>query len=114
MTDPSGTNQGQIKEISILKQRIRELEQSESKCKRLEEALQKSEGKFLELLEHINDIFYELDKQGIIQYCSPSIENLLGYSQAEIIGRSISDFLDTEDILSAIENVQRVMVGQSA
>jgi two-component system cell cycle sensor histidine kinase/response regulator CckA len=114
MTDPSGTNQGQVKEISILKQRIRELEQSESKCKRLEEALQKSEGKFLELLEHINDIFYELDKQGIIKYCSPSIENLLGYSQAEIIGRSISDFLDTEDILSAIENVQRVMVGQTA
>ena len=62
MTDPSRTNQDQIKEISILKQRIQELEQSESKCKRVEEALQKSEEKFLELLEHINDIFYELDE----------------------------------------------------
>ena len=114
MTDPSRTNQDQIEEISILKQRIQELEQSESKCKRVEEALQKSEEKFLELLEHINDIFYELDKQGIIQYCSPSIEDLLGYRQEEIIGRSISDFLDAEDTISAIENVQKVMVGQTA
>ena len=114
MTDPSRTNQDQIEEISILKQRIQELEQSESKCKRVEEALQKSEEKFLELLEHINDIFYELDKQGIIQYCSPSIEDLLGYRQEEIIGRSISDFLDAEDTISAIENLQKVMLGQTA
>ena len=114
MTDPSGTNQDQINEISILKQRTRELEQSEAKCKRVEEALQKSEEKFLELLEHINDIFYELDKQGIIQYCSPSIEDLLGYHQEEIIGRSISDFLDAQDTISAIENLQKVMLGQTA
>ena len=114
MTDPSRTNQHQINEISILKQRIQELEQSESKCKRVEEALQKSEEKFLELLEHINDIFYELDKQGIIQYCSPSIEDLLGYHQEEIIGRSISDFLDAQDTISAIENLQKVMLGQAA
>ena len=115
MTDPSGTNQDQSKEISILKQRIRELEKSESKCKRLEEALQKSEGKFLELLEHINDIFYELDTRGIMQYCSPSVENLFGYSQAEIIGRSINDFLDAEDRISDIEErVQRVMAGKAA
>jgi diguanylate cyclase (GGDEF)-like protein/PAS domain S-box-containing protein len=114
MTDPSSTNQDQLKEISTLKQRIRELEQSESKCKQVEEALQKSEEKFLELLEHINDIFYELDKQGVIKYCSPSIERLLGYYQEEIIGRSIVDFLDNEDTFSAIENVKKVMVGQAA
>ena len=114
MTDPSRTNQDQITERSILKQRIRELEKSESKCKRLEEALHKSEKKFLELIEHINDIFYELDKQGTIQYCSPSVEQLLGYPQMEIIGRSINDFLDTEDRLSAIENAQSFMSGQTA
>jgi len=112
--DQAKTNSEQIKEISAFKQIVHELEQSESKCKRVEEALQKSEEKFLELLEHINDIFYELDKQGIIQYCSPSVERLLGYYQAEIIGRSISDFLDTEDTLSAIENIQKVMVGHTA
>jgi diguanylate cyclase (GGDEF)-like protein/PAS domain S-box-containing protein len=113
MTDPSSTNQDQINEISVLKQRVQELEKSESKCKRVEEALQKSEEKFLELLEHINDIFYELDKQGVIKYCSPSVERLLGYYQEEIIGRSISDFLDTEDRFLAIENVHKVMVGQT-
>ena len=105
------TNSEQIKKISVFKQIVHELEQSESKCKRVEEALQKSEKKFLELLEHINDIFYELDKQGIIQYCSPSVEHLFGYCQTEIIGRPISEFLDTENTFSAIENIQKVMVG---
>ena len=114
MQNPSRTTQELIEEIFILKQRIRELEQSESKCKRAEEALQKSEEKFLELLEHINDVFYELDTRGIIQYCSPSVEDLLGYHPEEIIGRSISDFLDTEDTFSAIENLQKVIVGQTA
>ncbi len=115
MTDPSRSNNALIEENSLLKQRIRELEQSESKCKRVEEALQKSEEKFLELLEHINDIFYELDKRGIIQYCSPSVENLFGYSQAEIIGMSINDLLDAEDTISDIEeNLQKVIVGQTA
>ena len=114
MTDQNRTNQALMEEISTLKQRIRDLEQSLSKCKRVEEALQKSEEKFLELLEHINDIFYEVDKQGTIQYCSPSVEDLLGYSQAEIIGRSINDFLDAEDRFSAIENVQRVISGHTA
>jgi PAS domain S-box-containing protein len=114
MTDPFSTNQDQIEEISILKQRIEELEQTEKKCKRAEEALQKSEKKFLELLEHINDIFYEVDKQGIIQYCSPSIEDFLGYHQEEIIGRSISDFLDAQDIISAVENLQKVILDQAA
>ncbi len=114
MQNPSRTTQELIEEIFILKQRIRELEQSESKCRRAEEALQKSEEKFLELLEHINDVFYELDTRGIIQYCSPSVDDLLGYHPEEIIGRSISDFLDSEDTFSAIENLQKIIVGQTA
>ena len=114
MQNPSRTTQELIEEIFILKQRIRELEQSESKCRRAEEALQKSEEKFLELLEHINDVFYELDTLGIIRYCSPSVDDLLGYHPEEIIGRSISDFLDSEDTFSAIENLQKVIVGQTA
>ena len=114
MTDKSGTNEDQIKEISILKKRIQKLEKSESKCKQLEEALHRSERKFLDLLEHINDIFYEFDKQGIIQYCSPSAEQLVGYRQEEIIGKSISDFLDAEDRLPALENMQKVISGHTA
>ena len=114
MTDKSGTNEDQVKEISILKKRIQELEKSESKCKQLEEALHRSERKILELLEHINDIFYEFDKQGIIQYCSPSAEQLVGYRQEEITGRSISDFLDTEERLSAFQNIQKVISGHTA
>jgi PAS domain S-box-containing protein len=46
MKDASKTNQELLKENSLLKQKIRELEKSESKHKRTEEALLQSEEKF--------------------------------------------------------------------
>ena len=49
MKKPSGIKQELIKEISVLKQRIQELEHSESKLKRAEEALRESENKYREL-----------------------------------------------------------------
>ena len=79
-----------------------------------EEELRKSEEKFRELVEHINDGFYELDKDGIIQYASPSVERISGYCQSEVIGRSISNFLDPEYIVSAVENVQKALSGSNA
>jgi PAS domain S-box-containing protein len=76
--------------------------------------LRRSEEKFRELVEHINDIFYELDKDGIIQYASPSIEHITGHCQSEVIGRSIINFLDPEYTVSAVENVQKAFGGHVA
>lgn len=56
-------------------------------------ALLKSEGKYRNLIENINDVVYEIDNQGIIQYISPSIYKLLGYNVAEIVGKSYSFFV---------------------
>lgn len=79
-----------------------------------EEALKKSEEKFRALVENINDVFYELDGEGRLQYSSPSVERILGYNQSEVIGRSIADFLVPEDIISAVNNIQTVMFGSIA
>ena len=46
MKDQSKTKQELLKENSLLKQRIQKLEESESKHKRIEEALLQSEEKF--------------------------------------------------------------------
>jgi len=82
--------------------------------KRAEETLHESEKKFRELVENINDVHYELDGQGIIQYVSPSVVHIFGYCQAETIGRSISDFMEPEDTVSAVTNVQNVIIGHLA
>ena len=52
MTDPSRTNNELIEENSTLKRRIRELEQSESKRKRVEEALRESEKNYRSLFQN--------------------------------------------------------------
>ncbi|MCX5819677.1 MAG: PAS domain S-box protein [Deltaproteobacteria bacterium] len=51
MNDPSGTNTEMIEEISVLKQRIRELEQSEAERKQAEEELRKREARYRTLFE---------------------------------------------------------------
>jgi hypothetical protein len=61
MKDPSGTNQKMIDENALLKQKIKELEHSESERKRAEEALQRSVKEALRLAKE-NEIVAEIGR----------------------------------------------------
>ena len=61
MTDPSRTNQALVHEIAVLREKIRELEKSESDRKQTEEALRESEEKYRDLVKHAPTGIYELD-----------------------------------------------------
>jgi PAS domain S-box-containing protein len=54
--------------------------------RRTEKALQESEERYRGIFEKIHDIFYRVDRQGIIQMISPSIERY-GYRIEEVIGK---------------------------
>src|SRR3989304_3525594 len=92
MKDPSGTNQELIKEISIIKQRIQELEQLEPERKRVEEALCNSEEKFRTIFDRASDGILIVDAitkkflQGNTAICS-----MLGYTKGEIESLTIYD-----------------------
>ena len=58
MKEPSRTNQELIDENALLKQRIQELEQSESERNQVEEALQKSEDRYRQISEELSDYLY--------------------------------------------------------
>jgi two-component system, cell cycle sensor histidine kinase and response regulator CckA len=92
MIGPSITDSKLSEEISILKQRIKELEQSKTDHKRVEDELRTSEAKFKEIFETIEDLYYETDSEGIVKNISPSIYRLSGWNQEDIIGKSTTMF----------------------
>jgi PAS domain S-box-containing protein len=61
--------------------------------KRVEEELQKSEERFRSIIETSPDLIWEVDTQGIIQYVSPVVSTILGYSPEELAGKSITDLI---------------------
>lgn len=76
-----------IEKLSVLKERIKELEQSESERKRASEALRESEERYWALVENASDIVFKTDNTGHITFVNPVAIRILGYGKEEIIGR---------------------------
>ena len=78
-----------------------------SERKLAQEALKKSEEKYRMLVETINDVFYEIDKEAIIKYVSPAVERIFGYKAEEMTGRIAFEFMHPDDIQWVKENFFR-------
>lgn len=61
-------------------------------------ALRESESKFEALAENALEMIWEIDDEGRYTYVSPVVEEILGYSTNEIIGRFFYDFSHPDDI----------------
>ncbi|MFO7665097.1 MAG: GGDEF domain-containing protein, partial [Desulfobacterales bacterium] len=96
MKDQSKTKQALIQELAFLKQRITELEQSESGHKRSEEALRESEERYRTLVENASDIVFRLDNTGHITFFNPAALRIMGYEEKEIIGRHYPTFIRSD------------------
>ncbi|MBN2224391.1 MAG: PAS domain S-box protein [Deltaproteobacteria bacterium] len=68
------------------------------------ESLRKSEEKYRSLVENLNDVIFNLDPQGNITYMSPVAESIFGYRSKEIIGRSFSEYIHTDDLPGVVES----------
>jgi PAS domain S-box-containing protein len=111
MNDPAKTNQELIEEISILKQKIGELERGESESSRTEEALRRSEEKYRHLFESAGEGI--LIAQGErIQYANPALEKILGHSQDIITARPFISFIHPEDRSMVLERHLKRMKGE--
>src|SRR3954464_2193231 len=62
-----------------------------------EAALRASEERFRALVEKRSDALMVIDAEGRITYLSPSSERHLGWAPAQMVGRSIFDFLHSDD-----------------
>lgn len=71
----------------------------------VEAALKKSESKYRVLVEKINDVIFNLDKQGNIRYVSPAIKDFLGYTPQEMIGTQFAKYIYPYDL----DNIQKTL-----
>lgn len=56
---------------------------------------------FRSLIEGSHEMIAVLDRNGTLQYCSPSVERIGGYTANEIVGRNAFDFVHPEDTARA-------------
>lgn len=90
-----------------LSKRLQEYEtiiQDLSMLKKTEEALQESEKKYRRLVESLERdyIIYSHDVDGNFTYLSPSVKNVLGYSQDEFMGH-YTDYITDSPINKDVE-----------
>jgi PAS domain S-box-containing protein len=95
VTGAHTTWQGEVADIIM----IRDI----TNRKLAEQALHESQEKYRNLVEEIDEIFYEMDGEGVVTYVSPAIETVLGYHPSEVAGRIVYDFLAPAEIPLAKE-----------
>jgi len=113
MSVPARTNQVLIEENALLTQRIQALEQSGKEQKRLDKALRESEEKYRLLVENANEAVYVL-QDGIFRYANKVCGEALGIPVAELIGRSMLDFLHPDHREKALSEHLSMLCGDQA
>jgi len=78
--------------VSVLKENgkivgTQSLERDITKRKQADEALIKSEERFKQVAESAGEWIWEVDTNGLYNYASPVVENILGYTPKEIVGK---------------------------
>ena len=118
MKDPSRTNQELIDENALLKQRIQELEQSESGRNQVEEALQKSEDRYRQIAEGLSDYLYTVrirDGQVVETKHSLACAVVTGYTEEDFEANPYLwlDMVVTEDRDRILEHIQGILTGKN-
>jgi PAS domain-containing protein len=100
MKDQSKTKQVLSEDLVSLRERITELEQSESGRKRAEskrqvsfEALDKRDSLMRSITDSAQDAILMMDPTGCISFWNPAAERILGYTSKEAIGKDLHEFL---------------------
>jgi PAS domain S-box-containing protein len=124
MDEQARTNPELIEEISVLKQKIKELEHSESELKQAEEELRANRGQLPDIIDFLPDATLAIDKEGRVIIWNKAIEKMTGILAAEMIGKcdyaytipfygeaqpQLMDlvFADSEEIAARYPNITR-------
>ncbi|MEI7967902.1 MAG: EAL domain-containing protein [Betaproteobacteria bacterium] len=68
-----------------------------TELKMVENQLRESERRFRDFAEAASEFVWEQDRSGAYTYLSPRVSNVLGYSDADLIGRRAADYMPPEE-----------------
>lgn len=112
MKDENKTKEQLINELAEMRQRIAELETSETKRKHMEQALRESEEKFRGLAEKSLVGIY-LIQNGVFKYVNPRLAEIFGYTVEELIDKKgPKDLTLPEDWPIVRENLRKRISGE--
>ncbi len=97
MNEQAKTHPELIDEISVLTERIRNLEQSLSERKQAVVALRENEARYYTILVGIEDGYFEVDIAGNLTFFNDSVCRMLGYPRAELTGMNSRQYTDAEN-----------------
>src|SRR4030042_2105756 len=80
--------------------------------RRAENELQRSEDKYRNLVENINDVIFSLDTQGRFTFISPVIEQVIYYKAEELMGKPLANFVYLEDLSEFLRSWKRILAGE--
>ena len=72
-----------------------------------ERALQESESKYRQIVELAEEGIWVIDSNARTTYANRAMVRMLGYSELEMFGRSLFDFMDAGEKQQALDNVER-------
>jgi len=110
---------GQVAKIAVVSRDITELKQQEEELRwhreHLEELvaertaeLRQSEEKYRHVVNNTHDIIYTMSPEGILTFISPQALKM-GFTEDEIVGHHISEFIHPDDIESVMKDLTYTM-----
>jgi len=103
MKDQEKSKEQLLDELTQMSQRIAQLEESETRRKEVETALQESEQRFRQVAETSGEFIWEVDINGLYTYANPVVEEILGYKPEEIVGKKYFYDFFIPDIRDALK-----------
>ena len=85
-----------------------------TKEKDAETALKLSQEKYRALVETTEDFVWEVDQNGCYTYCSPQVENLLGYRPEDMLGKTPFEFMTEEDVETVAGEFSKIVGKEQA
>ncbi|MGA0601224.1 ATP-binding protein [Caulobacter sp. KR2-114] len=73
-----------------------------TEARQREAALSESERRYRLLADRATDVIIRYDNAGVIEYASPAVRQF-GYVPADLVGRSMADFIHPEDLSAIVE-----------